>query len=98
MEISVKTRLRSDRKFAFDLHIEDMCVDTLPSFNVDQIREMVRPQIESIIRDLGCKNGEYIKKVSCDLVYGTEQSESTSQADIVSQSDSEKSDVCPTHQ
>lgn len=98
MEISVRTRLRSDNSFAFDLHIEDMCVDNLPSFSVDEIREMVKPQLELILRNYGSKNDEYVKKVSHNLVYGNQPSLSTCQEDKTNHSGSANADTCTAHQ
>ena len=94
MEISVTTRLCEGMNpvFEFDLHITGMNIDRLPSLNTDEIREMVRPQLASILRCHGYDKEGRAEEISRCLVYGTQRSQSTSEEDSgISEQESQQS-------
>lgn len=83
MEISVNTRLNKGIQLSFecDLHITGMDINRLPSLNVDEIREMVRSQLESILRCYGYNKEGQAEEISRSLVYGAQRSQSVSEED-----------------
>lgn len=72
MEISVSSKIRQDNRIGIDIHITDMCAEKLPSFHTDEIREMVRPQIESLLRNHDVSDKE-AKIMSRLVTYGKER-------------------------
>lgn len=71
MEISVKTRYGKFNDLKVDLCIEDMDVNDLPSFDMDEIRAMVLPQVERLL--FNSSNEKANKVLSRLAVYGEER-------------------------
>lgn len=72
MEISVKTRHDSFNRLKVDFCIEDMDIDNLTSFDMDEIRAMVLPQAERILLNHGGSQ-KRSKNLSRLMVYGQER-------------------------
>lgn len=72
MEISIKTRPGKTTEIELDLCFEGMDIELLPSFDMDEIRAMVLPQVERLLLNHGGSQ-KRSKNLSRLMVYGQER-------------------------
>ncbi len=86
MEISVNTRLKGGYDFKVDISITGLDAMKLPSFSIDQIREMVQPQVKALLLLDGIvKDDAKAEEFSRQIAYGTQPSQSASEEDSKSE-------------
>lgn len=80
MEISVRTRLEKVYEIKLDFNIIGMNAMSLPSFSVDRIREIVKPQVKALLLMNGSVKSESAAEELADVIcYGTPLSQSSCQ-------------------
>ena len=74
MEIKIETGTKSLGRLTVDIHLMDVDIESLPSLTGEEIREMVRPIIESRLwLENPNVDREYARRFSYLCVYGKER-------------------------